>query len=131
VFGGYVNSKEGFMAGKKQTKPKAQIDLSELEQYAASGLSNEEIAESLGISARTFYNHKGESADFAEAIKKGRLSAHVAVSNKLYSLCMNGNVTAIIWYEKSRRGLTDKINISPEELDAAINRELEKLAAAG
>lgn len=122
---------KGACAEKRQTKPKAQIDLTELEQYAASGLSNEEIAESLGISSRTFYNHKGESADFAEAIKKGRLKAHVAVSNKLYGLCMSGNITAIVWYEKSRRGMTDKINVSPEELDAAISRELERIAAAG
>jgi DNA-binding CsgD family transcriptional regulator len=111
-------------------RPKVELDPDEIERYAASGLTNEEIAQAVGVGVDTLYRHKRESIVLGEAIKRGRLKSHVAVSNKLLDLCMAGNVTAIIWYEKSRRGLTDKINVSPEELDAAINRELERIAAA-
>ena len=111
-------------------RQKIELDPAEMERYAASGLSDEEIATCLGISRTTLHNRRKENEQFEQAIKTGRLRSHLAVSNKLYDLCLNGNITAIIWYEKSRRGLTDKINVSPEELDAAINRELERIAAA-
>jgi len=48
---------------------------------------------------------KAENADFAVAIKKGKAQANGLVSNVLFNLCKSGNVTAIIWYEKTRRGL--------------------------
>ena len=34
----------------------------------------------------------------------------------LFELCKAGNVTAIIWYEKTRRGLTDKISLDLTKL---------------
>ncbi len=46
-----------------------------------------------------------ENADFAVAIKKGKAQANGLVGNVLFNLCKSGNVTAIIWYEKTRRGL--------------------------
>ena len=48
---------------------------------------------------------RGDNADFADAIKKGKAQANESVSNVLFDLCKAGNITAIIWYEKTRRGL--------------------------
>jgi len=68
-------------------------------------LTHEEIALSLGVADRTLYSRKVEIAEFADAIKKGKAQANGLVSNVLFELCKSGNVTAIIWYEKTRRGL--------------------------
>jgi predicted DNA-binding protein (UPF0251 family) len=51
-----------------QTKPKIQIDLAEVERLASLGLSQEQIADSLGISNTTFYARKRESEEFAQAV---------------------------------------------------------------
>ena len=83
----------------------AETDLAEVERLAGLGLTQEEIALSLGIAVRTLHGRKAENADFAGAIKKGKAQANGLVSNVLFNLCKSGNVTAIIWYEKTRRGL--------------------------
>ena len=47
---------------------------------------------------------KAENADFAVAIKKGKAQANGWLA-MCFSSCASSNVTAIIWYEKTRRGL--------------------------
>jgi hypothetical protein len=91
---------------KRRTKPKIEIDPHELERCARAGFNIAETAAFLGVSESTIYNRKRESADFAEAIKRGKLAAHAEVGNKLFEQCKQGNVSAIIWYEKTRRGLS-------------------------
>lgn len=47
-------------------------DISEVEKYAAlPHLSNDEIADCLGMCRATFYNRKRDDPDFAEALKTG------------------------------------------------------------
>lgn len=88
----------------KKTKPKIQIDLSKVEALAANGLTQQQIADSLGISERTLYNSKRDNADFAEAIKRGRAKGIAVVTNKLMEQCKNGNTTAIIFFLKTQAG---------------------------
>ncbi len=110
------------MAAKKKptksprTNRKLDIDVAEVERLAGLGLTQEEIALSLGVADRTLYSRKVENADFADAIKRGKAQANGLVSNVLFELCKAGNVTAIIWYEKTRRGLTDKISLDLTKL---------------
>lgn len=113
---------------KKRTKPPAEIDLVELERCAAAGFTLAETAQHLRISESTLYKHKAENGEIGEALKRGKLSAHAEVSSKLFEQCKGGNVAAIIWYEKTRRGMTDKVNISVEDVDRAIERELARVA---
>jgi hypothetical protein len=116
--------------GKPATsgRPKIELDLAEVERLAGLGLTQAEIAFSLGISEDTITRRKGDSADFADAIKRGRTAAHSEVSSQLFQQCKKGNVAAIIWYEKTRRGMSDKVNVSITELDNAIERELALLS---
>jgi predicted transcriptional regulator len=116
------------MGVKKVTKPKATIDPLILEECARAGFTVAEIALHMGIDPSTIYRHKREKPELQDAIKKGKLQAHAEVSNNLYDQCKKGNVAAIIWYEKTRRGLSDRVNISVTEIDNAIERELARLA---
>lgn len=90
-------------------KPKLQIDISKVEIYAAQGLTLAEICLCLGISESTLYSRKRESEVFADAIKRGKAKAASEISNKLYMMAKDGDLGAIIWYEKTRRGLSDKV----------------------
>ena len=49
-----------------QTKPKIPIDIAKVEMLAAQGLTQEQIADVLGISARTLTYRKKESAEIAD-----------------------------------------------------------------
>ncbi len=90
---------------------KINFDLKQIEDYAAHGLSIKEIAESLGVDPSTIYNRKRGSQEFQDAIKRGRARGIHAVANALFDAAINGNVTAMIFYLKSRAGWKDK----PEE----------------
>lgn len=79
-------------------------------ELAGRGLSQSEICAVLGISEDTLSRRKQDTADFADAIKTGRAKAAVEVSNALYlKATVEKDLGAIIWYEKTRRGLSDKI----------------------
>ena len=89
------------------TKPKIQIDLEEVEKLAALGLSREQIADGLGISASTFYARQRESKDFAEAVKRGEAKGVGVVASALMKQIKEGNVTAMIFYLKAKAGWRD------------------------
>lgn len=111
----------------KMARPRILIDLVEVERLAGLGLSPAEIAVTLGVCEKTIARRKKDSAAFASAIQKGRAKAAAVVSNKLFKLCDQGHLNAIIWYEKTRRGLSEKRTViidvsklSDEELRAII-----------
>ena len=87
---------------------KIEIDLKEVERLAGLGLTQEQIAASLGISSRTLDNRKAESAEFADAIKKGQAKGISEVANALWTNAMGGNVTAQIFFLKARAKWKDK-----------------------
>jgi hypothetical protein len=98
------------MAGRKRIE----LDITEIERLAGLGLTEQEICDSLGISDETLRRRKLELMDFVEAIKRGKARAHAHVSNWLYELCSEKNLGAIVWYEKTRHGLSDKLEVRSE-----------------
>lgn len=112
-------------------RAKVEINVAEVERLAGLGLTQEEIALSLGINEKTLRRHKAQMSILSDAIKRGKAEAGGQVANKLYELCMAGNVSAIIWYEKTRRQLTDKVVVRSEDLDRIIDTEIRELARRG
>lgn len=117
-------------------RPKIEIDISRVEELAAQGLSQAEICLVLGISDQTLLNRKRDSLDLLDAIKRGKAKAASEISNKLYQMAKGGDLGAIVWYEKTRRGLSDKTTntntnvtvdwekVSPELRDAFIDGKM-------
>ena len=104
------------------TRTKIEIDFSEVERLSGIGLSNKEVANALGIHEATLYRRKQDSASFASALKKGRAKAAADIANAVYENAMKGNITAQIWYEKTRRGLSDKVQIDGD-VEIKLNYE--------
>jgi hypothetical protein len=102
-------------------RKRIELDVSEIERLAGLGLTDEEICSCLGICRRTLVYRKAESALFAQAIKNGKSRANREVANKLYELCMQGNPTAIIWWEKTRANRSDKLQVTSEEKRPALS----------
>lgn len=96
-----------------------EIDLNEVERLAALGLTQEQIAASLGISARTLDNRKKESAEFADAIKAGQAQGISEIANALWQNAKGGNVTAQIFFLKARAKWKDRHEDAGEDEDSA------------
>jgi len=81
-------------------RQKIVVDPAEVERLAGRGLTHDQIAEALGIGARTLDARKKESALVAEAIKRGRAQAIGTVANKLFEAAEAGQPWAICFYLK-------------------------------
>ena len=97
-----------------RTKPKIELDLEKVEEYAGLGLTREEIALSLVVSYSTLNRRIKESEEVDAAMKRGRAKANIKVGNALMKAIEGGNVTAIIFYLKARAGWTEKQQIEAE-----------------
>jgi hypothetical protein len=92
-------------------RPRFTFDAAQVRSLAARGLTMEEIALSLRIGISTLYKHKSACVEFMEAIKQGQADGAITVTNALYEEVKNRNLGAIIWYEKTRRGLRETTNV--------------------
>ena len=118
-----------------KTKPKIEIDLAKVEALASRLLSKEQIAISLGISERTLYTNQKESAEFAEAIKRGREKGVATVANKLVESAIEGNTTAQIfilkthggqdWKDKQDVNLSGEVTVKAKSLQDMTDEELQ------
>lgn len=84
------------------------LDLAEVERLAGLGLTQGQIAASLGISEDTLGRRKKDSADFAAAIEKGAAFAASEIANVIYDAAKKGDMTAAIFYAKARMGWRDR-----------------------
>ena len=57
--------------------------LTRLEAYARDGLTDEQIAHNMGISAATLYNYKNNHIEILETLKRGKEVVDIEVENKL------------------------------------------------
>lgn len=118
------------------------IDLDKVAELAGRGLTQGEIAACLGVSLSFIGKRKRESGEFTDAIERGKAAAAREVSNKLFELCKRGNLGAIVWYEKTRRGMSDRVSlevdwreearkdgIKPETLSATFEAMVEQMMA--
>src|SRR4051812_47236813 len=90
-------------------RPRIELDILRIEELAAQGLTQAEICLVIGISESLLYKSKAENTVLGDAIKRGKAKAASEISNTLYRMAQSGDLGAIVWYEKTRRGLTDKV----------------------
>jgi hypothetical protein len=104
---------------RKACRPKVEIDLKKIEEYASQLLSNDQIAINLGIGRQTFYNKKNENPEIEEALKRGREKGIAKVTNKLVDSALKGNTTAQIFILKTHGGQEWKekqeVNLSSDQ----------------
>ena len=72
-----------------------------LHGWKQQGLTDEQIADKIGIAHRTFERWKAEHGQIRQAIKGGKEVANFVIENELYKKAKSGNVTAMIFYLKN------------------------------
>jgi len=87
-------------------------ELARIEALAGSGMTQEDICLAIGVKKDAYYSRKQEIPEIAEAIKSGKAKANAVVHSALMALVKAGNLGAMVWWEKSRRGMTDRINLT-------------------
>lgn len=97
--------------------------IEEIEVWARSGLTQQQIAHNLGIGLTTLKDYMKKSPTIATTIRRGKEVADVQVENALYKAALNGNVSAIIFWLKNRRPDKWKDKREPEEIEI-MKREL-------
>lgn len=92
-----------------------------LQGWARTGLTNEQIANNIGIDVATLYRWKKDNDKICNALKEGREVTDFQVENALYQNALNGNVTAQIFWLKNRKKneWREKIELptNPEQLN--------------
>lgn len=90
-----------------------------VEVAVGAGYSQQQIATLIGKSEDSLQRHCREELDI------GAIKAGTKISGALYSKAMKGDVAAIIWWEKTRRRLSDRMThefdlskLTDEELEA-------------
>lgn len=94
-----------------------------LHGWKMQGLTDEQIADKIGIAHRTFERWKTEHSQIRQAIKGGKEVANFVIENELYKKAKSGNVTAMIFYLKNnyRDKYTDDVT-DPDLRKAQIRK---------
>lgn len=74
-----------------------------IEGWARDGLSQQQIADNLGIGLSTLKKYRKKSVAIRAALKKGREVSDYHVENALYKAATGGNVQAMIFWLKNRK----------------------------
>jgi len=110
--------------GSRGGRPRFEItlrDLTQIERFAAIGLTQREIALMVEVSQRTFEKWC-QSKEVIAAIEKGRANGLAVAGKALHDKMVAGDIAAIIWYEKTRGRRTDRIEVVQEDQSQAIQR---------
>lgn len=96
-----------------------------LEGWAREGLTDEQIANKIGISRSTLNDWKKKHPDISDTLKKGKEVVDTQVENALLQSALDGNITAIIFWLKNRKPSQWKDKPQPkadnnEDLKASI-----------
>ena len=88
-----------------------------LEGWARDGLTNEQIANNIGINVKTLYDWKNKNSNISNVLKKGREVVDFEVENALLKNALEGNVTAQIFWLKNRKKLQwrEKVEYTSDE----------------
>ncbi len=98
-------------------RPRAKIDLDELEKLAAMNATVEEIGAWFKVSQRTIELRCREKK-FKEAISRGRATGRLSLRRMQMKLAQEGNPTMQIWLGKQILGQRDRFEPLPEDRKA-------------
>ena len=97
-------------------RPRLEVDLDEITELASEGCTQQEIADILGFSRKTFYARKG----IMEAYKKGISEMKISLRHWQMKVAKDGNVQMLIWLGRQYLGQKEipEESVETEDTDA-------------
>lgn len=93
----------------KAGRPKANIDLQELEKLAAMQATGEEIARWFKVGHAT-WERRAKKEPYRSIIENGRAIGKVSVRRRQFELAMAGDKTMLVWLGKQWLGQRDNLD---------------------
>jgi hypothetical protein len=90
-------------------RPKAKIDLVELEKLYGMQCTDEEVAAFFGVSTRTIERRR-QTQHFRDIVERAKAKGRVSVRRHLFRLAAAGNIAAAIFLSKNLLGYRDVVN---------------------
>ena len=114
-------------------------NLIRVQGWARDGLTDQQIAEKMGIGVRTLYEWKKKHPQFSQALKSGKEVVDYAVENALLKKALAGDVGACCFWLKNRRPdkwkdrIDANVNMDDQKTDmlSDIRAEMSRLKAVG
>lgn len=118
------------MAKSKANEWLEEDKLTLLEGWARDGLTDEQIANNIGISRSTLFEWRKNNQDISNALKKGKEVVDYEVENALLQNALNGNITAQIFWLKNRKKAQWRDKVEYENTGENKNGVIEDLVEA-
>ena len=101
-----------------------------LQGWARDGLSDEQLAEKMGIGTSTFYRWKKEHREIWEALREGKEVADRRVENALYNSCFDRKITIRrpfkvkeVYYNDGKRCERERVMYGEEDVAIPANEK--------
>lgn len=102
-----------------------------LQGWKRDGLTDEQIAQKIGVAPRTLETWKKNYVQIKQCLKVGKEQANFIIENELFNKAKGGNVTAMIFYLKNNwRNKYNDSTLSPDELKLAKAKTRKVVAEA-
>lgn len=121
------------MAGRPKGTTKIKVDnalCKQVQKMAGHGMTLRQICDILDISQDTLERRRHEITSLQRAVERGQAMAQEVIAQTLFQQAKNGNIAALIWWEKTRAGKTEKqkveLSLPIEEILNALPPEFSK-----
>lgn len=101
-----------------------------LQGWARDGLSDEQLADKMGINVATLYRWKKEHCEICEALREGKEVADRRVENALYNSCFDRKITIRrpfkvkdVYYDNGKRCEKERMMYGEEDVAIPANEK--------
>ena len=101
-----------------------------LQGWARDGLSDEQLAEKMGVCPSTFYAWKNKYPEISEALREGKEVADRRVENALYNSCFDRKITIRrpfkvkeVYYNDGKRCERERVMYGEEDVAIPANEK--------
>ena len=104
----------------KKTRVIDDKEMAQVEAMAGTGVTNEMIADYMGVSRTTWFDIKARQPEVMDAYMRGKAKTGAKVGQTIVKAALEGNMTAAIFYAKTQMHWREKSEIDVTSSDGSL-----------